>query len=129
MADAGTIFIPQPSASTLRSGIHLYTHWDGYTWPETLRQALHFAKSRWHDTDYLNRIVIRQMFSKIHEQTTGGGIGFVAQHTFYPVIILDTAKLAVHFSKQDDYAFEALWYGEMSFAEFTAQPKAVYTYN
>ena len=51
--------------------IYLYTHWAGYSLPETLRSALERGKSRWDDESYLTRIIFCEMVKGSEADLTG----------------------------------------------------------
>ena len=55
------------------SGVYLYTHWDGYKLPQTLRSALQ-KKWRWDDCPYLTRIIFDETTKGQNGNETGFGI-------------------------------------------------------
>jgi len=74
----------------------LYTHWNGSELPETLRLALKRGESRWHDFQYLTRIIFCQMIpSEYWAETTGFGISCKIYDNEYEIITVDVDKRTV----------------------------------
>lgn len=64
-----------------------YTHSSGTEWPELLRDALAVGRGRWGDSQYLNRILARELFADLVGDT-GGGISTYAGDNEYDYLIL-----------------------------------------
>jgi hypothetical protein len=104
--------------------VYLYSHWGGYSAPETLRAAL-ARKQRWDDPAYLTRIIFCTMVSGHEKDETGYGISTRIQDNEYPLLIVDTDKQSVRLeatpSGEDAPSPQARTF---SFAEFAALPHA-----
>lgn len=68
--------------------VYLYTHWNGYELPETLRRALVKGEDRWGDPQYLARVVFCEMVGD-NKGNTGFGISAEIGDNSYPVIVVD----------------------------------------
>lgn len=131
MGDRGNIFLVQsPEKRRTESapiiGIYVYSHWGGTYLPERLREALIFGKSRWDDYQYLNRIIISQVFMDDHNSTTGAGISLNLCDNEHDIIICDVFKQEVSFAKRGDESIESKWFNTMSFDDYTALEKAIF---
>lgn len=118
MGDRANIYIID-SAKADR-GIYLYTHWNGYEWPEELRKALEKARPRWGDVSYCTRILVSNLYSDIHDQEIGGGISTFITDNSYPVIVVDQVAQTVAFATVDSETDRSAWTGQKSFAEYVA---------
>lgn len=128
---ANILIIDRPKVAeddTEVSGIYLYTHWDGYEWPERLRQALNLgtARSRWNDESYLTRIITTQMFMDLGEGATGGGISTMLTDNEHEIIVLDIPAQQVAFAAQGKQEDRRWWTNHMSFEDFCDQVEAKY---
>src|SRR5690606_26184038 len=125
---ANILVVDQPAENGNVHGVYLYTHWDGYEWPERLREALASdeARRRWSDDPYLTRIIVSRVFADIHEQETGGGISTYRTDNEYPITILDIPNQRVAWALAGNELDTEEWYGHISFADFVAQEKAEY---
>lgn len=72
----------------------LYTHWTGYSLPETLQAAL-AKKWRWDDHAYLTRIIFDMMTEASHDEETGFGISTGLPDNSYPLLVVDPDKQEV----------------------------------
>ena len=79
MGDRRNIFITE-NGDTLASnkGIYLYTHWNGSSLTDTLKNAL-AKKWRWDDDAYLARIIFCEMVKGAEMDETGYGISLERQ--------------------------------------------------
>lgn len=68
--------------------VFLYTHWGGYSLPESLRVAL-AKRWRWNDNAYLTRIIFDTMSVGHHDQETGYGISTGIEDNSYPFLEVD----------------------------------------
>ncbi len=89
MGDRANIVIREAGAPDL----FYYTHWSGQEWPEALRQALNAGRGRWGDSQYLNRIIAREVFADL-DGDTGGGISTVVGDNGYDFLVLRHDGLA-----------------------------------
>lgn len=96
------------------TGIYVYTHWSGYEWPDRLRAALEVGKGRWGDDQYLNRIVIRELFATLNGET-GGGLSTRLGDNEHPIIVVNHDGREVTPSK---------WAEGISFADYIGEPRA-----
>lgn len=70
------------------TGVYLYTHWDSYELPDTVKRAL-ARRDRWDDPEYLARIIFSEMTKDDHDGTTGCGIG-TSEHfdlDYRPIVV------------------------------------------
>lgn len=126
MGDRANIYLQTPSNDEKPAGIYLYTHWSGYRWPEALREALVFGKSHWNDPEYLGRIIASQVFSDIHNETTGGGLSLRIGDNSYPIIVCDIEAQEVSFAEAGSEADDSLRKHHISFTEYVDQERADY---
>lgn len=70
MGDRATVYVHEGD----QPGVYLYTHWEGYELPDTVRIALARGRDRWNDMPYLARIIFDQMVGDQQMETTGFGI-------------------------------------------------------
>lgn len=129
MADRANIMLVMPKSygpKQENGGIYLYTHWSGYTFPEKLRLALDFGRSRWNDDQYLARIITSRVFEDIHDDTTGGGVGLTIgdNEPGRPVIVVDLINNTVSFAAAGDEGYPHKRYGHMSIVDYAAQTEA-----
>lgn len=125
MGDRANIYLVDSDPS---NGIYLYTHWDGYEWPEMLRQALEMARGRWGDQPYSARIIIREMFAT-YDGDTGGGISTFLSDNQHSVTVVDLTEQTVSFAKEGEEINRLYWTDVQSFAEYVAQTEARYPAN
>lgn len=130
MGDRANVFVvdQRPDSLNLVHGIYLYTHWDGYRWPEALRKALDSpaARNRWDDDQYLIRIVIDQMFADLRDRETGGGIGTRMCDNEHEIIVLDTVHQQVGYAAAGTETDPAAWEEVRSYAQFCTEAPAHY---
>lgn len=69
--------------------IYLYTHWDGYTLPVIVRDALAAGSGRWGDTSYLTRILFSHMIKDSILDETGYGISTWIGDNGRPIIYIN----------------------------------------
>lgn len=129
MGDRANIMLVMPKSygpKAQNGGIYLYTHWSGFTFPEALRQALDFGRSRWNDDQYLARIITSRVFADLVDDTTGGGIGLTIgdNEPGRPVIVADLVNNTVSFADAGDEGYPSRRYGRMTFAEYVEQTEA-----
>jgi len=74
--------------------VYLYTHWNGYDLPETVRRAL-ARKQRWDDAPYLTRIIFCEMVRGEETEESGFGISTQLGDNSYPLIVVDVAAQTV----------------------------------
>jgi hypothetical protein len=72
----------------------LYTHWEGYELPETLRFAL-AKRWRWNDHAYLTRIIFDVMTAGSQGEETGFGISTGLPDNEHPLLIVDPTDQTV----------------------------------
>lgn len=124
MGDRANIFVvDRPKVAeddTEASGIYLYTHWEGYNWPEKLRQALRLetAKRRWRDEPYLLRIIVDHLFADLRGAETGGGISTMMGDNSYPITVLDLVNRTVSWATPGLETDRDCWKGTLPFEEF-----------
>lgn len=118
MGDRANIFLVDQRRDDLVHGIYLYTHWNGYRWPEALRDGLEEARSRWGDEPYSARIIIQKVFADIDGSATGGGVSTFLCDNAYPILVCDLVNLTVSYAKEGDEDDPLRWYGTTSFADF-----------
>ena len=70
MGDRGNIIIQ--GGSMFPHPLYLYTHWSGSDLPKILKAALVKGKDRWHDPQYLARVIFQQMIGKDNDITGYG---------------------------------------------------------
>jgi hypothetical protein len=91
-----------------RTGVYLYTHWNGDLLKVILYHALK-KKWRWTDDEYLARIIFDVMTKGEHNQESGYGIGTV-EHTDlgYPLLEVDCEKQKIteYDEKKQTWTFE-----------------------
>ena len=75
--------------------IYLYTHWAGYSLPETLRSALERGKSRWDDESYLTRIIFCEMVKGSEADLTGYGISNQLGDNGHPFLVVNVEEQTV----------------------------------
>jgi hypothetical protein len=102
-------------------GIYLYTHWGGYEYPESLRQALIAGQSRWGDESYLNRIIISRVVTD-HDSMTGAGVSTQMCDNEYPILVCDTLQSTVAFATPGLEDRRETWKAVTPFAEFVKEP-------
>jgi hypothetical protein len=56
------------------TSVYFFTHWEGSTLPEVLKDALVRGQTRWDDETYLARIIFSEMVKDDIEGTMGFGI-------------------------------------------------------
>jgi hypothetical protein len=84
MGDRANIVIREKGTPDL----YVYTHWAGWEWPEEARKALAAGRGRWGDSQYLNRIIVREVFAGL-DGDTGGGLSTVIGDNAYPLIVVE----------------------------------------
>lgn len=109
-------------------GIYLYTHWNGYDWPEMLRQALatEHATRRRTDEPYLVRILVDQLFRSIRDEETGGGISTYLTDNSYPVTVLDVATGEVGFAAAGTETDRTNWRDMQGIANYVQRERVDY---
>ena len=130
MGDRANVFMvdQKPDSTGLVHGIYLYTHWNGYRWPEMLREALDspVARGRWEDEQYLARIIVDQLFADLRDRETGGGISTVRGDNSYDIIVLDMLNQRVAFARQGEESQVDNWFEPQSYAQFCTEAPAHY---
>ena len=71
--------------------IYVYTHWSGSEWPEAAPAPRAAGRGRWGDAQYLNRIIVREVFQDLTGDT-GGGLSTVIGDNSYPLIVIEHAS-------------------------------------
>lgn len=107
-------------------GIYVYTHWSGSRFPEKLRVALDFAKGRWNDAQYLQRIIIDQALRDVRDSDTGGGVSLDIGDNEYPIIVVDVNRNMVAFADEGSETDPDSWTHAMTFTAYVAQAHARY---
>lgn len=129
MGDRANIFVidSTPHAGEAH-GIYLYTHWNGASWPEMLRETLTMggARSRWDDAPYLTRMLASYLFSDLGLGSTGGGISTYICDNEHEIIVLDIPSKRVAFAAEGTERNWQRWYDSMSFDEYCDQVEAMY---
>jgi hypothetical protein len=129
MGDRANIYLTNSryrKANDTKHGIYLYTHWSGYSWPDRLRRALEFGRNRWDDPQYLQKIIMDQVFKKERDEETGAGVSLDIGDNQYPIIVVDVNGKTVSFADEGHETDRAAWYTTMTFAEYVAQSRANY---
>jgi hypothetical protein len=90
MGDRANIAIEQGDETR----VWLYTHWTGTELPKTLQSALMRGEERWHDTQYLARIIFDEMTGG-DKSLTGYGITTCMYDNDYPILVVDPNKAMV----------------------------------
>lgn len=90
MGDRGNIAIKDETGGQ----VWLYTHYDGWKLPETLRSAL-ARRERWDDAPYLARIVFCEMVAADLGGTTGYGISTERGDENHPPLLVDVPAQTV----------------------------------
>lgn len=102
----------------------LYSHWDGYELPETLRSALVRGRGRWSDESYLARIVFCEMVAGDQQGDTGYGISTRLTDNGYDLLVFKNAR--VYVVPESDYVERGLVdlprFPSISFEEYVAAP-------
>ena len=107
--------------------IYLYTHSFGDQWPEALREALEFGRSRWDDDQYLARIIVSRVFTRLTDETTGGGISLRIGDNSYPLIVCNLRTNTVGFTQEGhELADLSTDPHTLSFADYVAQDRATF---
>ena len=83
----------------------LYTHCNGSELKSTLQAALIRGKDRWHDFQYLTRIIFCEMIKDDWQSTTGFGITQNIWGGCDNVIYVDVCKQEVTLPSGDRYDF------------------------
>ncbi|MCA1695494.1 MAG: hypothetical protein LC749_12600 [Actinobacteria bacterium] len=125
MGDRANIYVEMPARQGV-SGVYLYTHWSGYRWPEALREALAFGQSRWHDDQYLARIVTSRVFHDLVDSETGGGLSLTMGDNEYQITVLDLVNQEVSFADEGEEMDPTKRHHHMPFAQYIAQESADY---
>jgi hypothetical protein len=86
-----------------------YTHWNGYSLPLELQNAISFAKERWGDSPYLFRILISRLSQESINETTGCGLAPYEMDSEYLDFVVNINKQTINYPK---------WENELSFEEF-----------
>jgi len=95
MGDRGQVLIKD-------NGVYLYTHWGASDLVQTVRAALARGKDRWHDDEYLTRIIFSEMIKDDLMGTTGYGIGHSEHGDCWNVISVDCSKQIVSYCDRED---------------------------
>lgn len=125
MGDRANIYLEMLDKEEQPDGIYLYTHYYGYEWPERLREALEFGRGRWHDDQYLARIIISRVFADLVNNETGGGVSLRLCDNEHPIIVCDLINQWVSFADPDSER-EQTGRGGMSFTDYIKQDRADY---
>jgi hypothetical protein len=75
------------------SVVFLYTHWEGFSLPSTVQNAL-LKKERWDDGQYLSRIIFQEMIGQ-DTSSTGFGISSVVGDGDDRVLIVNVDEQSV----------------------------------
>lgn len=86
------------------NGVYLYSHWDGSNLPTKLQKALK-KEWRWHDGQYLTRIIFDVMSEGFRDRETGLGISSYCGDGENRVLIVDVSKQTVT-RKEKSYSFQ-----------------------
>jgi len=84
----------------------LYTHWNGQSLNDTLKSALIRGKERWHDFQYLNRIIFCEMIKDDVMDIGGFGITQNVWDGKDNVIYVDIDKQEVTMQSGNRYDFK-----------------------
>ena len=87
-------------------GVYLYTHWGAHRLPEDVALALNSqaGRGRWHDPEYLARIVFDCMKQDDTTGETGFGIGTHAGDAQFTIEVDSDKQTVQH--KGQSYTFE-----------------------
>jgi hypothetical protein len=99
MGDRGHITIQGQHMDT---PVVLYAHWEANTLPRTLANAL-AREERWHDPEYLARIIFDELVGS-DTSATGYGLGTSVHGDAWRVIDVDTEENTVSFRSETGYA-------------------------
>ena len=84
-----------------KSGVYLYTHWNGYSLKESLQRALK-KKWRWDDEEYLTRIIFCEMVKDELMEETGFGIGTLEHVDLnHQLLIVDVKKQIIRVDEKE----------------------------
>lgn len=122
MGDRANIYLIDNDDTT--DGIYLYTHWNGYEWPERLRQALEFGRDRWSDPTYLARIITSKVFAELENSTTGGGLSTMLTDNEYDIIVVNLLTQRVAFAPPGKEGDPGTWSNVQTFEEFVNNKSA-----
>lgn len=86
------------------TGVYLYTHWNGFELPLTVRGAL-AKRWRWNDPPYLARILFDAMTEGCHGEEIGHGIMAEQWHTNHSLIVVDTESQTVSLGGEARWTF------------------------
>ena len=78
----------------------LYTHWDGYKLLETVQAALERGRGRWHDPQYLARIIFCEMVQSDVMGLTGYGISAQIGDGGDQIVVVDPPRQEVRILMQ-----------------------------
>jgi hypothetical protein len=127
MGDRANIVLREKDAPDL----YVYTHWSGYEWPEALRTGLLAGIALWGDPQYLNRIVVREVFADL-DGVTGGGLSTVVGDNSYDYLVAEHADDRDPTTSQYGYVYlvdpdTGAQHGRrFTFEEFVALPEATW---
>lgn len=100
-----------------KTGVFIYTHWDGYKLPIKVQKAL-AKKWRWDDEMYLTRIIYDEVVKGNELTETGFGIGTHVGDNGHKIIIVDTRQQTVRLVTLQENIFQAKASHSWTFEEY-----------
>jgi hypothetical protein len=134
MGDRGNVFITSTTSDEWKAteqiqlGIYVYLHWGGYDMPERVRSAIRHARERWHDDQYLTRILIDQITREERDQMIGAGVGLSMGDNEYPITIVDVGARTVAWASEGQERNPSSWKHMTGFAAFVSDDWTVEGY-
>lgn len=113
MGDRGHITI---SGQHMDTPVVLYAHWEANRLPQILANAL-AREERWHDPEYLARIIFDELVGD-DDSATGYGLGTSVHGDAWRIIDVDTEENEVSFREETGYATDKYGGETYSFDEF-----------
>ena len=102
-----------------KTGVVLYTHWNATELPDILATALSHEK-RWHDPEYLGRIIFDHVSGRARD-FTGAGIGTQTHSDAWRVLSVDCDEGTVTFEEGHGYGDDRYAGETYTFEEFVEE--------
>ena len=94
MGDRANIVIQKDNSNFL-ADLYFYTHWQGYSLPKIVQDALIRGQERWDDASYLARIIFCKLVEGEENDLTGYGISNLEQDNEHPFVIVNIHQKTV----------------------------------
>lgn len=125
MGDRANIYLYENKDLPERTGIFLYTHWQGYETPEILRRALAGGRNRWGDDPYLSRIIASHLFAEA-SSNTGYGLSTRIGDNQHPLLCVNLIDQRVGLCRESDDPHNLdNWRAVRTFEEYAGLPEGV----